>query len=270
VSGPNSRNQRNLLLGAGVLVLAILSAALTLIAQRTQSEVAESAGWVSHTLEVAREFQITLTLLDEAETGQRGFLLTERDAYLPRYDQARLQVDSHVTRLRALTADNPAQQTRLVSLSALTSRKLAELAQTVAAVRGHRREDALQIVETDEGQRLMDAIHGIVAAGIAEEEELLRGRETRFTTSVRRRSLVIIGLGIVILLSLAIIGWLWLRLERVRALVTICSWSKSVEYDGEWITFEEYLLRRFNLRVTHGISPDEAARYIEEHGDPRR
>jgi hypothetical protein len=43
-----------------------------------------------------------------------------------------------------------------------------------------------------------------------------------------------------------------------------------VEYQGEWVTFEEYLSRRFNVSITHGISPAEAARLIEEGGDPRR
>ena len=71
-------------------------------------------------------------------------------------------------------------------------------------------------------------------------------------------------------LTFAIIGWPLRRLDHMLGLVTICSWSKSVEYEGEWITFEEYLLRKFKLRVTHGISPTEAARFVEERGDPRR
>lgn len=48
--------------------------------------------------------------------------------------------------------------------------------------------------------------------------------------------------------------------ERVETMVTICAWSRTVEYEGEWISFEEYLLRRFNIRTTHGISAAEARR----------
>jgi len=51
--------------------------------------------------------------------------------------------------------------------------------------------------------------------------------------------------------------------ERLSGLVTLCAWSKTVEYQGEWISFEEYLKRRFSLMVTHGISPAEMAKMLE-------
>ncbi len=38
-------------------------------------------------------------------------------------------------------------------------------------------------------------------------------------------------------------------------LVTLCAWSKTVKHEGEWMTFERYLERRFGLMTTHGISP---------------
>jgi hypothetical protein len=44
--------------------------------------------------------------------------------------------------------------------------------------------------------------------------------------------------------------------EHYRNLVTLCAWTRSVEYEGEWISFEEYLRRKFDLSATHGISPE--------------
>ncbi|MGI8783264.1 MAG: hypothetical protein ACR2L2_06395 [Acidobacteriota bacterium] len=44
---------------------------------------------------------------------------------------------------------------------------------------------------------------------------------------------------------------------KVSGLVTMCAWSRTIEYEGEWISFEEYLKRRFDLNTSHGISPDE-------------
>ena len=52
--------------------------------------------------------------------------------------------------------------------------------------------------------------------------------------------------------------------RRVNDLVTMCAWSRTVEYQGEWITFEEYLLRRFNINTSHGISPAEAQKAFGE------
>ena len=51
--------------------------------------------------------------------------------------------------------------------------------------------------------------------------------------------------------------------QRVTTLVSVCAWSRTVEYQGEWISFEEYLLRRFNINTTHGISPAEAKKLFD-------
>lgn len=61
--------------------------------------------------------------------------------------------------------------------------------------------------------------------------------------------------------------------ERVNDLVTMCAWSRTVEYQGEWISFEKYLLRRFNLNTSHGISPAEALKVfgaleLQDDGGP--
>ena len=50
--------------------------------------------------------------------------------------------------------------------------------------------------------------------------------------------------------------------QQIDTLVTICAWSRTVEYRGEWIWFETYLLRRFNVHVSHGISPAEAEKVL--------
>ena len=52
--------------------------------------------------------------------------------------------------------------------------------------------------------------------------------------------------------------------ERVDGFVTMCAWSRTVEYQGKWVSFEEYLKRRFNLDTSHGISPAEAQKAFAE------
>lgn len=57
---------------------------------------------------------------------------------------------------------------------------------------------------------------------------------------------------------------------RVESLAKICAWSRTIEYEGEWLSFEDYLLRRFNIHTSHGISPAEAAKVMArfQAGDP--
>ena len=71
---------------------------------------------------------------------------------------------------------------------------------------------------------------------------------------------------------LVLIAWLVVlaarqarRLEqRVENLVKMCAWTRTVEYQGEWVSFEEYLLRRFKIETTHGMSPEETERQLAE------
>ena len=58
--------------------------------------------------------------------------------------------------------------------------------------------------------------------------------------------------------------------QRIDNMVTICAWSRTVEYQGEWISFEEYLLRRFNIKTTHGISAAEAERVFGQFAPDSR
>ena len=57
-------------------------------------------------------------------------------------------------------------------------------------------------------------------------------------------------------------------MENRDSPVVVCAWSNTVKYDGEWISFENYLKRRFGVTVTHGMSPD-AAEKMESEMDAR-
>jgi hypothetical protein len=52
------------------------------------------------------------------------------------------------------------------------------------------------------------------------------------------------------------------RLRGFDGLILVCAWTRRVQWQGRWISFEEYLARRFDLQCTHGIS-DEAAAAIQ-------
>ena len=57
---------------------------------------------------------------------------------------------------------------------------------------------------------------------------------------------------------------------KVSGFVTMCAWSRIVEHQGEWISFEEYLTRRFGIHTSHGLSPDEAEKFRARLDEARR
>lgn len=101
--------------------------------------------------------KILQNMLD-AETGQRGYLLTGEASYRKPYDEAVKQVDGHLATLRRLYADRPAELTRLAELSKHVLRKVAEMDMSVR-LRQDGKDDAWKfVITTDVGQEEMEAI----------------------------------------------------------------------------------------------------------------
>lgn len=53
------------------------------------------------------------------------------------------------------------------------------------------------------------------------------------------------------------------RVHRLERLVRMCAWTKRLELDGEWLSIEDFLRRRFGLDVTHGISEEALAEQMQ-------
>ena len=102
--------------------------------------------------------------MKDAETGQRGYLLTDNEVYLGPYNAAVEQIGHRLDTLRRLTADNPTQQERLATVKQRTDAKLAELKQTIDLRQSQGKAAALAVVQTDRGKQDMDAIRDQVSA----------------------------------------------------------------------------------------------------------
>src|SRR4051812_7150711 len=92
---------------------------------------ARSAGQlrVRHTLDILRELAQLSSTITEAESGQRGYVITGREQYLVPYQRAETQLAGRVQHLRFLSADSPEQSTRVTALAELIEDKSAELHQ---------------------------------------------------------------------------------------------------------------------------------------------
>ena len=108
--------------------------------------------------------------MQDAETGQRGYLLTAEPAYLEPFRQGTLDAPARIDELRQLTADNPSRQQILAEVAGLIAAQSAELADTVARVRAGDMAGAVALVRTGAGKGFMDAIREKIAAVSAAEE----------------------------------------------------------------------------------------------------
>ena len=166
---------------ANFLTFGALVALLILIGGATWDRLtaAQSAReWSRHSYEVLTTIKDLDLALRDAETGQRGYLLTGNDDYLVPYQEPLGHVNFLQGELQRLTADNPAEQDRLRELSPIVQRKLEELAQTVQLRRDVGFDAAVRIVRTDVGREYMKAIKSTLSAMTADEQRLLAQRLT--------------------------------------------------------------------------------------------
>ncbi|HVT06828.1 MAG TPA: response regulator [Polyangia bacterium] len=147
---------------------------------------AEAARQVAHTLNVTDHLDSLLSTFQDAETGQRGYLLTGDERYLEPYHAATAALQAELPRLRQLVSDNAHAQERLDVLERLAANKNAELRQTIDLRRAGHTDQALEIVRSDRGRQAMDEIRKTISAMRADERELLdlRNRELESATTV--------------------------------------------------------------------------------------
>jgi CHASE3 domain sensor protein/signal transduction histidine kinase len=164
-------------------------------------QVAESNRMVAHSREVLASLERTLSLLKDAETGQRGFVLTGEERYLGPYKAAVTEIGKETESLAALTKDNPAQQQSIRQLAQLSHEKLEELQTTIKLRRESGLNAALTVIRTDRGKRVMDEIRAVVARMEARERQLLDERN-RIAGETALRNSRTVGLGMLLMLLL--------------------------------------------------------------------
>ncbi|MEJ1963238.1 MAG: response regulator [Gammaproteobacteria bacterium] len=213
------------LIGFAVAVLAVL--VIAYFTDRSLTDRQTTAENVTHTMQVLERAQQLLTTLANAETGQRGFLLTNEDRYLAPYTAARSDAQSQLQDLYGLTADNAEQRARLQELEQLIQRKMDELAQTVQLARSGDSRRALELVRTDVGQDAMERIRVVVAQVEGAERQLLASRQVEWQNATRVSNLITWGGSIVLLGLIAASAIMTSRDFRARETQ---SWLRSGQF----------------------------------------
>jgi len=157
-----------------------------------------------------------LSQIQDAETGQRGFLLTNTETYLAPYNEALRAIPRQLDRIGELTGANPGQSQRLATLKQHVDAKLSELAQTIDLRRSQGLEAALAVVNADSGKQEMDAIRAQIAAISGAEADIRLKRFVEMKQAQQRALLstvFAVALGLVLT---ATIGFLVRRATLAR------------------------------------------------------
>lgn len=185
----------------------------------TVRRIADADASVTHTHDVLEALQGVLSSLQDAETGQRGFIITNDPKYLAPYEVGRAAALGHLHHLADLTLDNDAQQKLIAAMRPMVEQKLAEL-ERVIDLRKQRGFNAAQaVILSDEGKLIMDEVRALVADIDAVEKRLLVQRAQASASATRTATLtIVLGLlGSLLLLVVSFGVWWNHTRERERA-----------------------------------------------------
>ena len=168
------------------LAAALLCGTAVLLLQELKQRTA-SDGLINQVREAQLSTERLLLTLEDAETGQRGYLLTGNAAYLTPYEAAEAHLADRLRQLAAVPLSaNPEWAGHVERISRVASAKMAELRRTVALSQAGDRAAALEVVQTDEGQQVMDAIRAEIEALRANADaQLTRARRQEWSTAWR-------------------------------------------------------------------------------------
>src|SRR5438477_9310331 len=187
-------------LATALLVLIVGGASYFAMARSTRA-----ASLVAHTDSVLVERERVLSALKDAETGARGYMLTDDTIFLDPYKGASAKFSESLNRLRRLTTDNRLQQVRLDSLESIgqeslrLSKQLVTFRQTGDTITG------VSLLGTAESKQVMDHAQSILADMEEDERQLLAHRtQIQREATLFAGTVIILGSTIAFLLSLLV------------------------------------------------------------------
>ncbi len=226
---------------------------------RAINNLVESASLVAHTHEVEVLVESVISQLKDAETGQRGYLLTNELIYLEPYEASTIIIYKVLNDLKILTNDNLRQQKRINYIARLVNEKLAELKETIELNKAGNRAGAIEIVLTHSGKETMDNIRTSIDIMQSEEEQLLTLRQQASHSAIQVALSITSFGGIFVFSLIFFIAFIIVRdtnlhiTERKQA-------EEKLEYLATHDSLTElYNRRELEQRITEEV--DRATRY---------
>lgn len=197
--------------GLGFCFCAVILIFVTMVGYISTDTLIANDAMVKHSYRVRKLVAEELSTLKDAETGQRGFIITGRDEYLEPFRGASTQSIEILRELREATLDNPIQQQRIGKLETLVEARFSSLKTTLTAREEKGFEAAQALIQSDNGKKTMDEIRVLMAEMDRDEERLLESRRKQAEISALATKLSLLAgcIGGVIVVGIA--GWITVR-----------------------------------------------------------
>lgn len=220
--------EKKIMAGAGIVLAILLINAL--ISYRATARLIDQERWVSHTHQVLTELEGIISTMKDAETGERGFIITGEQPYLDPYLAAVNQVHDRIQKLKQLTADNPNQQARIPLLQQKIDNQLKSLKSEIDLRKSGDAEGARQLILAGQGKGLMDDLRQLVNVMESQENVLLSQRSEESKASGRDAFLTNLIANLIACVLLTLISYIIIRDVTARKLA-----EETLHQQREWL-----------------------------------
>jgi signal transduction histidine kinase/DNA-binding response OmpR family regulator/CHASE3 domain sensor protein len=169
--------KRNLLVGFGISLIILIGSSVA--SYISINNLLKSAALVNHTNTVVQKLEQTLSVMKDAETGQRGFLLTGKDEFLEPYSGSYEQVITLIRDIKILTEDNGIQQEKIAKLDQIIKKRFSRLQALIDEKKANK---PLELSDLQAGKFFMDTVRIIVGNMTTDENVLLKSRTDNLTS----------------------------------------------------------------------------------------
>lgn len=197
-------------------VIVIFLAINAVLSFRALSVLIENERQMAQTTEVIASFEQLLSVMRDAETGQRGYIITGNDSYLDPYRDALARIDSQLIYANRLTADNPVHLQNLARLEELIRRRFIVLERNIILRREQGIEVARSAILEGVGKQIMDSIRVMITGMENHERAILTMRLEKLRTSGDQATYTFIVANVVGVILVIIVYVLLNRDVRLR------------------------------------------------------
>lgn len=238
-----NRDNRLFLIGYAVTLLVLVGDVF--LTYLNISTLIEDLKVIQHTDAVQAELSDTLTNLLNAETGQRGYLLTGDERYLEPYQKAEPRLPKNVVRLDELLTAHPRSRKKLAILRDLVTKQMRDLEQSIEHRRASGEDDAISRTQTNEGKRRMEELRATLADLEREQREEFSRRSKRVAAEVNTTISTFAFTSALVLILLFAVTYFRRKVDRRRIenerkfrsladSAPVMIWMSSVEGAATW------------------------------------
>lgn len=257
----------------GIVTVAGLSLSLIFTVQlalRSQAQLTDSARGRLHMLQVEEQIHTILGAVAGAEADLRDYFGTRAEVHLSVMRDKRAAAMAGLEALRGLTAGGAEQDGHLRQLASLLDARFALMDRLVESARPGSNANLLALMLADRGYESSNALRAETSALLAQvrrddaqRQEALSGQ----TSGALGWLTIFMGVNAVAVAGVIAVVF---RAGRISRIAKVCAWSHTIEYEGRWMSFEQYLEARFGIKASHGISPEEAAKVMGSMAPPAK